>query len=68
MSRASSISAQLYRMIWIEFEFRTNFVLVLENTLGPSAVTHYNKNTATNFHLPSGLGASHRVPSDCGGT
>ena len=33
----------------LNFNLEGAFVLVLENTLGLSAVTHYNRNTITNF-------------------
>ena len=57
-------------------KFERAFISVLENTLGPSAVTSYNRNTSTNYHLylhrcPNGRmvqGASQCVPRDGGDT
>ena len=40
----------LYK-IELNLKFERVFVLVLENTLGPSTVAHYNKNTPTNYQF-----------------
>ena len=37
--------------IGLNLKFERAFVLVLKSTLGSSAVTHYNKNTTTNYQL-----------------
>ena len=43
----------LYDKIGLNLKFESAFALVLENTLGPSVVTHYNRNTPTNYQLES---------------
>ena len=43
----------LYDKIGLNLIFERAFVFVLGNTLGPSAVTHYNRNTPTNYQLES---------------
>ena len=42
-----------YDKTGLNLKFERAFFLVLENTLGPSAVTHYNRNTHTNYQLES---------------
>ena len=51
-SRASSIDS-LYDKVGLNLKFERAFVLVLENILGLSPVTHYNRNSTTYYQRHS---------------